>query len=102
MNQSCRRVTIYALICPLTHQCRWVGRTVESLERRISKHLRHGSNNYNPRKQFWLSALREQALKPIGVVLEETDVPSYVPIEVWWIEYFRVLGADLLNVKHPD
>lgn len=90
-------VTIYILICPITNECRWVGKTIEPLKRRLSKHLKHGTSHYNPRKRQWLEHIGTPVIEAVEVV----NKTEYVEAESWWIQYFKALGADLLNVREP-
>lgn len=83
---------IYALCDPITHEIRYVGKTQMGLPKRMARH--HGDKTSTYRGK-WLRSLKEQGIKPVVHVLEETC--EWVEAEQFWIAYFKSLGARLAN-----
>jgi len=94
-------VTIYMMLCPICGEIRWVGKTTERLERRLSKHLRHSTGHYNPPKRAWLEHLRARGLKPIIIALDRVSAEDWIAAETYWIRYMKALGVKLYNRRNP-
>jgi hypothetical protein len=94
-------VHIYAMWCPLSWSFRYIGKTIEPLSRRLSKHLRHSTRHYNKRKHAWLSHLECRELKPIMVLLETVKERDRICAEYKWIKRMTEDGCDLLNRRRP-
>ena len=48
---------IYGLICPLTNEYRYIGKTVQTLNKRLYKHL-YEIDKHTSYKNSWLKKLR--------------------------------------------
>lgn len=60
------KVIIYALIDPITLKVRYIGRTKNSLEKRLGEHISKSKLNYNnTHKANWIKSLLSHNLKPI-------------------------------------
>lgn len=87
---------IYRLIDPRDDQTRYVGVTVQRPSSRLIAHLTKAKCRPRTLKDKWLNELRGVGLQPRLEVLEETTDRE---VEVYWINYYRMAGNDLLNVK---
>lgn len=83
---------IYALICPISNQIRYVGKT-NSVRVRYNAHLNDKSKSH---KSSWIKSLKIQELKPKCIILDEieNDVSYW---EQYWISQCKCWGFDLVN-----
>lgn len=96
-----KTIRIYTLSDPLTGDVRYVGRTVNPLERRLREHIntaRRGTLK-DKAKEEWIVALHEQGLKPIIALIDEACLSTYRAAEKRWVAHYRLMFADLLNIK---
>src|SRR6478752_4692081 len=88
---------IYTLSHPLTKEVRYVGRTIDTLASRLSKHVFERNRGKN-RRCYWINKLYKEGLKPIIEVLDTTDNEiDYFWLETYWIHQFRQWGFNLIN-----
>lgn len=92
--------TIYALVCIVTNEVKYVGLTSTTLEQRLQSHLR--GKDYNPGKAQWIRDLRSEGILPIIIALEiVTNSLSHARIrERYWTYKYIEYGHDLLNIKY--
>lgn len=97
---SRRVVKIYALVDPRTGSVRYVGKTETSLRRRLSMHISHVRTGYlcGP-CQKWIAELMNVGLRPQIIALEEVDRTNWESAERKWINHYRSLDAQLLNIS---
>lgn len=100
---------VYALVCPLSGEPRYVGRTWNPRRRRVQHENPNGLPSDHPRRT-WVERLRERGLSPEFVVLETVERGEGDPLrlddrarerELCWIEGLRTRGFRLLNCG-PD
>lgn len=88
---------IYALIDPTNTQLKYVGQTKRSAKERLRQHIcearSHRSHTYCHK---WIRKLLSQGSYPEIEVLETTN--ELDPAEVFWIQYWKFLGARLTNL----
>lgn len=84
---------IYSLSDPITGEIRYVGKTVKSLAKRLSAHLRE---RCNPHRVRWIAKLLRTGLKPKIALLETVD-GDWAETERRWIRKLRKAGHNLLN-----
>ena len=90
-----RDTVIYAVCDPTTGEIRYVGKTVQTLEARKSGHRRCKENNH---RANWFRKMYTTYAEPQYHILESVPcTEDWVEAEVFWIAYFRGLGARLLN-----
>ncbi len=94
------RFIVYGLFDPRTGKLRYVGKSTFGVKR-IRRHWA-ASTLENPRNRCrtknWCLSLLAQGLEPQGQVLEVcSSVAEVADAEVFWIGYFRMIGACLLN-----
>ncbi|HEY1800975.1 MAG TPA: GIY-YIG nuclease family protein [Terriglobales bacterium] len=102
--------TIYALVDPDTRHVRYVGRTSQTLQRRLSGHLTAASGGNKSAVYQWMRSL--YPIQPLPIVLQEIE--GYHPrvhvgegryhspiesIEIKWIKRFR---RTVLNGINPS
>jgi group I intron endonuclease len=85
-----RNTKIYGLLDPRTNEVRYVGKTIQTLEARLRKHIsdKPKSNTY---RFNWINQLKELNLKPTILILELCDEKDWVEREKYWISYFENL-----------
>lgn len=90
---------IYGLIDPVTHQLRYIGKTVLTPGRRLSVHAwRSRSQPHKRHSMAWILSLERRGFTPEVVTIEEIAIGGdWVEAEQFWIAYFRMIGADLCN-----
>jgi hypothetical protein len=96
------RVTrIYALRCPKDGGVRYVGKTIFSIEKRLSQHIAKSINEksreYNTHRSRWIRSLIADGLRPIAEHVEDA-FEDWVGRETYWIEWYRNVGAALTNL----
>lgn len=86
---------IYLLIDPRTDEIRYVGKTTQVIESRITAHLRDASPCH---RVHWLNELKREGLRPKYVIVAEChgDWP-WQNEERGWIRMLKHLGARLVN-----
>lgn len=98
-NNSSNKISfIYALVCPIIKEIRYIGKT-DNLCSRYSYHLTTGLKYY-PReyKYCWIKSLLNKGLKPDIIIIEGCDSSIWEDREKYWIEYFRGKGCKLTNL----
>lgn len=88
-------VKIYTLSNPINNEIRYVGKTIESLNERLRKHLIDKRRNH---KSNWVKSLINVGLKPKIELIEECDINDWNWLEKYWIEQFRAWGFNLTNI----
>jgi uncharacterized protein YegJ (DUF2314 family) len=77
-------VLIYGLVCPITSEIKYVGRTIQSLNRRLSMHK--NVNKHRCNKDKWHDSLLKQNLFPTIQLLQESNIKDWRNDEKFWIE----------------
>ena len=93
--ENTKIIYIYILIDPRDNEIRYVGKTAQKLEARVSAHMRDKSSCH---KVHWLNELKALGLKPTPWILEEIkgDWPWQYS-EKYWIGYLKAWGCNLTN-----
>lgn len=90
-------VYIYALTEPDGVTVRYVGQTVNLVER-YKKHLRVNSGQQNIHRVNWIRSVLNRGEKPLMIELEAVPpCGAWEEREKYWIAYYRELGFDLTN-----
>lgn len=95
------KITIYCLKDPTTLEIRYIGRTKNSLSKRLSDHICDSSSNHGTYKRHWISKLKHQNLKPIIESIKELDcsIEEAYKIELETIKEFFDKGYRLTNLE---
>lgn len=82
---------------PITYEIRYVGKSSHGLQR-IARH-KQGLDNKKSHRTRWINKLKRFGLMFIPIILQEfTKKEDLVEAEVYWIMYFRSIGAPLTNM----
>lgn len=90
------KVKIYTLSDPITLEVRYVGKTVQGLEKRLNQHLLD-SKKFKNLNSNWLKSLKRKSLKPIIEELDEVDESKWIEAEIYWIAQLKAWGFNLNN-----
>jgi hypothetical protein len=90
---------IYALVCPITGDVRYIGKTRMSLIERLEAHIRHASSGRRGHCQAWIRKLERVGLQPrIEPVVEGDDADDWQALEKATITAFLEAGSPLTNM----
>ncbi len=91
-------VKIYGLVCPFTGEIRYIGKTEDSLHRRMNNHLAEARKFCVSHKQRWLRKCLKIGLIPYIWLLEEVaENACWKERECAWIARAKEFGLDLTN-----
>ncbi|UEP42750.1 GIY-YIG nuclease family protein [Burkholderia sp. B21-005] len=90
-----RETKIYVLRDPRTNAVRYVGKTVQSLARRLNAHILRSAAKRTHR-DCWISGLTAAGLRPI-IECIATAGADWIEREQFWIAHYRATGCDLTN-----
>jgi hypothetical protein len=90
---------IYCLSDPRNNEIKYIGKTSSSLNDRRCSHLWESINSgRNNKKIAWLKSILKLGQKPVISLIEEFDSEiDCNEAEIFWISYFKFIGADLKN-----
>lgn len=94
VKRPIKNVHIYVLKDPETGEVRYVGKTTQSLEKRLYGHLREKNKTY---KCNWINSLQKKNLQPIIESIEKASYETWAECEMYWIQFYKELGAKLVN-----
>lgn len=94
-------IYLYALIDPRDCRVRYIGRTVNPLQRRLREHLNTAKRGKlkDGRKAAWFAELESSAMVPIISLLRTADKATFQAVEKELIREYRERFPDLLNVR---
>lgn len=89
--------TIYVLVDPRKkEEYRYVGKTVQKLGHRLSKHI-YESKNSDTYKSRWIRKLSRESIRPQILELEVIDADVDCEREVYWVARLKKEGHRLTN-----
>lgn len=89
---------IYGLVCPISGQIRYVGKTTLSLKSRLTNHIAEAVNKQKTHKQRWISRCLSKGLRPSIWLLEEVGKKKrWQDREIAWIAKAKSYGFKLTN-----
>lgn len=91
-------VKIYGLVCPISGEIRYIGKTSRELDRRLYAHISESRRIRNSHKHRWIAKCLDDGVRPLIVLLE--DVPSsmsWQARERAWIKLALKSGMRLTN-----
>lgn len=101
-------VFIYSLEDPETKEVRYIGKTIQKLEKRLIAHI-YESNHKKNHKCNWINKLRKRGSNPKIKLIDIVHEDEWEFWEMYWIEQFRCWGFNLVNntpggegYKHSD
>lgn len=89
-------VFIYSLEDPKTNQIRYIGKTIQKLEKRLIAHIYESKNRKN-HKCNWINKLNKKGDTPIIKLLDIVSEDDWEFWEIYWIEQFKAWGFNLVN-----
>ena len=94
-----RKGYIYELVCPITNECRYIGQTIQELNKRLYKH-KYCMRNNPSHKNSWLIKLSNEDLLDNLIIklIEECDSDILNEREIYWIEKYQNEGYQLTNM----
>lgn len=93
-----RTIYIYTLSDPRNGHIRYVGKTVNM----VNRFIQHCNRQKNSHLKNWIMQLKNAGLSPIMEEIEKcdsSDESQWQEAEQFWIVYLRFLGFKLINVK---
>lgn len=106
MSEYIKISYIYSLLCPLTGDIKYIGKTINP-KIRFNNHIKEfrGKN----KKINWIKSLYKKNLLPIMKIIEVVPFENEDEKEIYWINYYKNLGCDLKNMttggsgrRNPD
>lgn len=100
MGIKSKEMFVYGLVDPTNQQLRYIGLSSNGLDRPNS-HFRVSqlAKDTNLHKRRWIENLLKQNLKPEIVILERcNNREELAEAEVFQIQYYRSIGANLVNL----
>ena len=93
-----QNVFIYTLSDPFTEEVRYVGKTIKTLNRRLSGHIAAAKRKASSYSSCWIKSLLDRGKLPEISLLEMTSNSDWQETERFWISYLRFLGFRLTNI----
>lgn len=89
---------IYGLFDPRTTELRYIGKTVKTLEQRLSNHVTSARNCKLQRVARWIrGVILSGHLPEICIIEDVAPGDDWQESERFWIAYYRSIGANLVN-----
>lgn len=88
-------VKIYTLEDPITGKIRYIGKTKQTLNKRLDNHIYGKSTSH---KKSWIISLLKQNKFPIIEELETVLEEEWRNSEIYWISQFKAWGFNLTNM----
>lgn len=101
-------VFIYTLENPRTNEIRYVGKTIQNLDKRLKAHI-YESRKKNNHKCNWINSTLKKEMSPIIRLIDIVSEENWEFWESYWIEQLKAWGFNLVNgtpggegYKHTD
>ena len=88
-----RKVKIYAILCPITKEVKYVGKTFGTLKDRLSRHISNSKDK--SKKKIWIIENVKNNMFPEIMLIDEVDSVLSNVTEKKWILYYGI--DNLLN-----
>ena len=89
-------VFIYSLEDPETKEIRYIGKTVQKLEKRLTAHIYESKHRKN-HKCNWINKLNKNGNNPTIKLIDIVSEDDWEFWEMYWIERFKSWGFNLVN-----
>jgi group I intron endonuclease len=89
------KVFIYVLECPITNEVRYIGKTINLLDR-LRGHIKT-SKKLKTHKDKWVNNLITEGLKPIIKEIDYVDEDNWQYWEKYYISLYKNRGFNLVN-----
>lgn len=91
---------VYGLQDPRNGQLRYVGKS-NNVDKRLCQHIHRAKSGTDTPVKEWLRELLVENYQPEVFIIEEVPIQDVYAAEDFWWQYFRYIGADLLNCFRP-
>lgn len=91
-----KTVKIYILLDE-NQQIKYVGKTNQSLDKRLIQHLFEGRNNNKTKKERWINSLLKKEKVPTIDLIDEVHTEEWSFWEKYWISQVKSWGFNLTN-----
>ncbi len=92
-----RAICIYVLRDPRSSKIRYVGKTVQKLNNRLTSHVREAKRENNSHKDRWILQVIRAGYKPIIEKIEDVNEDNWQERERYWIFKHYGDGCKLVN-----
>jgi len=92
-----KKVKIYTIEHPITNEVKYVGKTVQNLKNRLSRHISKAKKSKSTPLDCWILSLLKKDLKPNIVLLENVEDENWQFWEIFWISQFKTWNFNLKN-----
>lgn len=82
-------IKIYTINDPDTLEIKYIGKTIQSLKKRLSGHVTKSKYNRSTHVSCWIYKLLKNNKKPIIKLLEECSSNNWAEREKYWISYYK-------------
>ncbi len=93
-----RRIFIYGLFDPRTHELRYIGKTKKKLSERLKEHIRSAKRYQHSPRGRWIKGLLDEGITPLIEALEEVLDDEWEEAEKRHIAEAREKGVILTNL----
>lgn len=91
-------VKIYGLVCPISSEIRYIGKTSKDIHKRLRGHIADAKTSSYSHKRRWIRKLLSLGLQPTPWLLEEVpENQRWQDRERAWIAKAYAIGLDLTN-----
>ena len=90
-------IVIYGIVDPITNQLRYIGQTSNFVKRRSAHHRLSMKHTNNTHVYNWLRSLYNNSITPEFIILEECKKEELDELEIFYINYFKMIGCNLTN-----
>jgi len=89
---------IYCLIDPITNEIRYIGQTLQTLQKRLIKH-HSDCERLNTHVNYWLRSLKNNGQRAIIQLIEECSIETIDELEIDYIKKYKENGHRLTNIS---
>lgn len=93
-----KKVMLYTLSHPVTGEIKYVGKTTDTLSRRLAGHIYDSTRRFKNKTYRWIQELMKAGLRPVITLLEEVGT-DWEYWEGWHIAMFKAWGFELTNTS---
>lgn len=90
-------ICIYVLRDPRNNQIRYVGKTIQSINNRLTSHVREAKRENNSHKDRWILQIVRAGYLPIIEKIEDVNENNWQEREKYWIVKYYEDGCKLVN-----
>lgn len=89
---------IYALLCPISNNIEYVGKTYKELRIRLNEHVYESRKKKLNKRTAWIKSLTSQGLRPKIILIDCTECPIKInELEIFYIAKYKKENINLKN-----